>query len=130
MVSSGEIVRAQVGQIHGCGSTLTPNSKPVASARCRKPARSLGDAARPVEKVEKKLQAVIETTRPRTQRSILVPKRDSGRPRINCHRRPAEITVVAVAREVSAAAVAAGAWASDAWGWGRLSAQPAFQILA
>src|SRR3989442_11377237 len=72
MVSSGEIVRAQVGQIHRGGSTLTPESKPVASARCRKPREIAGRGAlAPVEEVKKKLQAVIETTLPRTQRSIL-----------------------------------------------------------
>jgi len=43
--------------------------------------------ARPVEKVKKKLQAVIETTLPRTQGVSWVPKR---RHEDSCHRRPAE----------------------------------------
>src|SRR5712692_4111638 len=76
MVSSGESARAHCGQTHGCCSTLTLDSKPVASARCRQtPRKRWQTHARPVEEGT---GCYGKKTLPRTQRSILVPKRDSG----------------------------------------------------
>src|SRR5712692_128256 len=48
MVSSGESARAHCGQTHGCCSTLTLDSKPVASGRdVGKHAKSLANARSP-----------------------------------------------------------------------------------
>src|SRR5213593_2317916 len=63
-------------QAHGGCSTLTPDSKSVASARCRQTPRNRWPThARPVKEGKKHHE---KRTLPRTQQGTLVPKPDSG----------------------------------------------------
>ena len=76
MVSSGESARAHCGQTHGCCSTLTLDSKPVASARDVGKRREI--AGKRTLALSRREQVAMEKRHCRELNRILVPKRDFG----------------------------------------------------
>src|SRR2546426_6538787 len=93
MVSSGESARAHCGQTPGCCSTLTLDCKPVASARCRQDSAKSRATRACLSRREEIAGRHGKMTLPRTQRGVLVSKRDSGEvPGDSCGVQPDDTT--------------------------------------